>query len=128
VPRRSAERRGRPQADDRGNADRPWRSPHWPAVRMRSSEVPVRNLSMRLSALRLPLFYLEAKLSCRGLPKTRAQKARRENEIARFTSPRVRGERRRPWDAVLSTKNADAKRRLCGARVRGRCSESERCG
>src|SRR5579859_5845379 len=28
-PRRSAERRGRPQADDRGNADHSWRSPHW---------------------------------------------------------------------------------------------------
>jgi hypothetical protein len=29
VPRRSAERRARPQADARGNADRPWRAPHW---------------------------------------------------------------------------------------------------
>ena len=29
MPRRSAERRGRPQADARGNADHPWRPPHW---------------------------------------------------------------------------------------------------
>ena len=39
----------------------------------------------------------------------------------KFTSPRVRGERRRPSDAVLDVKNADPKDRLCErseARVR----------
>src|ERR1700761_1198932 len=60
VPRRSAERRARPQADARGNADHPWRAPHWPRIRMLSSEVPVRITTLRLSALRLPLFFLEA--------------------------------------------------------------------
>jgi hypothetical protein len=56
VPRRSAERRARPQADDRGNATHPWRAPYRPRIRMRSSEVPVRRLTTRLSALRLPYF------------------------------------------------------------------------
>ena len=57
VPRRSAERRARPaQRMVRGNADRPWRAPHRPRVRMLSSEAPVRRLTTRLSALRLPFF------------------------------------------------------------------------
>jgi hypothetical protein len=54
VPRRSAERRARPQADDRGNATHSWRAPYRPRIRMRSSEVPVRRLTTRLSALRPP--------------------------------------------------------------------------
>ena len=33
-----------PQADARGNAERPWRAPHWLRIRMRSSEAPVRYL------------------------------------------------------------------------------------
>jgi hypothetical protein len=48
----------------------------------------------------------------RSCCKTRAR-MRREDESACFTSPRVRGERRRPLDAVLEAKNADPKDRLC---------------
>src|SRR5579864_7063977 len=44
VPRRSAERRARPQADVRGNATHSWRAPYRPRVRMLSSEVPVRSI------------------------------------------------------------------------------------
>jgi hypothetical protein len=65
VPRRSAERRARPQADARGNADHPWRAPHWPAVRMRSSEVPVR-IFLCASRRSVPLILL-GRLSCSGL-------------------------------------------------------------
>jgi len=47
---------------------------------------------LRFSALRLPSFYLEAATVLAFVRKTRMQKTHRENEIARFTSPRVRGE------------------------------------
>src|SRR5579864_5515282 len=74
MPRRSAERRGRPQADVRGNADHPWRSPHWPRVRMRSSEVPVRILPFAPFGAPPPLIFLEANAFVQWLAKTRAQK------------------------------------------------------
>jgi hypothetical protein len=63
----------------------------------------------------------------RSCCKTRAR-MRREDESACFTSPRVRGERRRPSDAVLEAKNADPKDRLCErkrTRVRGPLRDSE---
>src|SRR5579859_1619824 len=68
-PRRSAERRGRPQADDRGNADHSWRPPHWPRIRMRSSEAPVRIWTTRLSALRLPLLFGGKRFRAVAFPK-----------------------------------------------------------
>jgi hypothetical protein len=87
APRRSAERRARLQADARGNADHPWRAPHWPAVWMLSSEAPVRIFRMRLSALRPPCFYL-GQLSCSGLARLgREQKTRRENGEALPCTP-----------------------------------------
>src|SRR5579864_7552343 len=81
MPRRSAERRGRPQADARGNADHSWRAPHWPRTRMRSSEVPVRILPFAPFGAPPPLIFLEAKgfVHCRG--KARAQKTRRGNDV-----------------------------------------------
>ena len=51
----------------------------------------MRPIHLRLSALRLPLFYLEAN-TWDWLGKTR-MRVHRENETAFFTSPRVRGER-----------------------------------
>ena len=75
VPRRSAERRARPQADVRGNANHPWRAPYRPRNRMRSSEVPVRRLTTRRSALRLPLFFRRHSF-VPWLGKTRAQQKR----------------------------------------------------
>src|SRR5579864_8977933 len=74
MPRRSAERRGRPQADDRGNANHSWRSPHWPRTRMRSSEVPVRILPFAPFGAPPPLIFLEANAFVQWLGKTRAQR------------------------------------------------------
>src|SRR5579859_5790044 len=74
MPRRSAERRGRPQADVRGNAKHPWRSPHWPRTRMRSSEVPVRILPFAPFGAPPPLIFLEANAFVQWLAKTRAPK------------------------------------------------------
>src|SRR5579864_2110988 len=73
-PRRSAERRGRPQADDRGNADHSWRSPHWLA----DSDALIRSAGAEVDYAPLgappPLIIWRQKLSCRGFPKARAQK------------------------------------------------------
>src|SRR5690242_11686064 len=61
VPRRSAERRGRPQADARGNADHPWRSPHWLA----GSDALIRSAGADSTVAPIgappPLIFLEAK-------------------------------------------------------------------
>src|SRR6201996_6212759 len=66
VPRRRAERRARPQADARGNADHPWRAPY----RLAGSDVPIRNAGADHYPAPLgappPLFYL-GQLSCSGL-------------------------------------------------------------
>src|SRR5579859_4404674 len=83
MPRRSAERRGRPQADVRGNAKHSWRSPHWPRTRMRSSEVPVRILPFAPFGAPPPLIFLEANAFVQWLGKARAQKTRRENRRTR---------------------------------------------
>src|SRR5579864_566940 len=91
MPRRSAERRGRPQAGVRGNAKHPWRAPHWPRTRMRSSEVPVRILPFAPFGAPPPLIFLEANAFVQWLAKTRAQKTRRENGIAH---PPLQGEGR----------------------------------
>src|SRR5579859_7425554 len=89
MPRRSAERRGRPQADVRGNAKHPWRSPHWPRVRMRSSEVPVRILPFAPFGAPPPLIFLEANAFVQWLAKTRAPKnASRERSC--FIRPRAK--------------------------------------
>src|SRR5579859_378537 len=91
MPRRSAERRGRPQADVRGNAKHSWRSPYRPRTRMRSSEVPVRILPFAPFGAPPPLIFLEANAFVQWLAKPRAQKTRRENEIVRAfaTSPAI---------------------------------------
>src|SRR5579864_8187794 len=89
MPRRSAERRGRPQADVRGNAKHPWRSPHWPRIRMRSFEVPVRILPFAPFGAPPPLIFLEANAFVQWLAKTRAQKnAPRERSC--FVRPRAK--------------------------------------
>src|SRR5690242_6021414 len=128
MPRRSAERRGRPQADARGNADRPWRSPHWPRTRMRSSEVQVRILPLRQSALRLPLFF-GGKAFVQWLSKPRAQKTRRENDLTypppaivggggpRVARRRGRGTRRFSFGAGVSSPPAPPPPHCCRSAV-----------
>src|SRR5579864_1079669 len=74
MPRRSAERRARPQADARGNADHSWRAPHWPRTRMRSAEVPVRILPCAPFGAPPPLIFLEANAFVQWLGKARAQR------------------------------------------------------
>ena len=72
VPRRSAERRARPQADDRGNADHPWRAPHWLAgsdALIRSAGADSTVCAVRRSA---SPYFLEAAF-VQWLGKTRAQ-------------------------------------------------------
>src|SRR5579859_2184709 len=82
MPRRSAERRGRPQADVRGNAAHPWRSPHWPRTRMRSSEVPVRILPFAPFGAPPPLIFWRQTLSCSGLPRLgRKKRVARTGEL-----------------------------------------------
>src|SRR5579864_2704954 len=83
MPRRSAERRGRPQADVRGNANHSWRSPYRPRTRMRSSEVPVRILPFAPFGAPPPLIFLEATVACSGLARLGRKKTRRENSEAR---------------------------------------------
>src|ERR1700752_3499679 len=86
VPRRSAERRARPQADVRGNATHPWRAPHWRA----GSDVLIRSAGAEGDYAPLgappPLIYLEAAF-VPWLGIARAQKTRRENESARLHPP-----------------------------------------
>jgi hypothetical protein len=55
---------------------------------MRSSEVPVRILPFAPFGAPPPLIFLEANAFVQWLAKTRAQKARRENEIAGSFLPR----------------------------------------
>jgi hypothetical protein len=86
VPRRSAERRARPQADVRGNAKHSWRAPYRPRIRMLSSEVPVRRLSTRLSALRPP-YFIRGGFRAVAWQSSGEQKTRRENDAA-YPSPR----------------------------------------
>jgi hypothetical protein len=81
VPRRSAERRARPQADDRGNANHPWRAPH----RSAGSGALIRSAGAEViyAPLGAPPPYLLGQLSCSGLAKLGCeQKTRRENEDA----------------------------------------------
>jgi hypothetical protein len=94
--------------------DGPWRAPRPQRERVATAVGVARSIfSLRLPALRLPSFIWRRNFGgFRSCCKTRAR-MRREDESACFTSPRVRGERRRPSDAVLEVKNADPKDRLC---------------
>src|SRR5579864_8861111 len=106
MPRRSAERRGRPQADVRGNAKHSWRSPHWPRTRMRSSEVPVRILPFAPFGAPPPLIFLEANAFVQWLAKTRAQRnASREweNSSLRASAKQSRGRVHRLLDCFVAS-------------------------
>src|ERR1700740_3784523 len=75
VPRRSAERRARPQADVRGNATHPWRAPPWLA----GSDVLIRSAGAEVDYAPLgappPLIFWR-QLSCRGLARLGRNKKR----------------------------------------------------
>ena len=100
----------------RGNADRSWRAPHWPRNRMLSSDVPVRRLTTRLSALRLPFFIWRQSFRAVAWPKLgRKKRAARTGMLCTCSPhPEVLGAKRRaskgeapaPWPASFEARAA----------------------